>query len=69
VKESEKKRARPLKFEDVGRRMDDEVEEFIQWFNDEAVPSIRQHSSRAMRKAAEKLSEFADYMDDVSRRK
>jgi hypothetical protein len=69
VKESGKKRNRPINLEDVGRRMDDEVEEFIRWFNDEAVPSIRQHSSRAMRKAAVKLSEFANYMDDLNRRK
>jgi hypothetical protein len=69
VKGSEKKRARPLNLEDVGRRVDDEVEELIRWFNDEAIPSIRQHSSQAMRKAAVKLSEFADYVDDLKRRK
>ena len=45
--------------------MDDEIEELIRWFNDEIVPSVRKRSSTALRKAAQKLSKFADHMDDL----
>ncbi len=66
--ESEKKRSRASRLEDVGRRVDQEVEEFLRWFNDEAVPQIRQHSTRGLRKAAVKLSDLADYLDDMKQR-
>jgi hypothetical protein len=62
-----KQEGRHSPFQDVGRRMDDEIEELIRWFNDDVVPSIRKRSSSAMRKAAEKLSQFADHMDDLKR--
>lgn len=67
--ESEKKRSRPTSLEDVGRRMDEEIEGLIRWFNNEVVPSVRQHSSRTLRSAAEKLTQFADHMDDLKRQK
>ena len=35
----------------------------ISYLNNEVVPAVRGHSSRALRTAAEKLSKFADYMD------
>jgi len=57
--ETEKNR----RFEDMGRRLDEEVEKMIAYLNDEVVPQVRNHSSRALRIAAEKLSRFADYMD------
>jgi hypothetical protein len=31
--------------------------------NDEVVPAVRQHSTKALRVAAEKLAALADYMD------
>lgn len=51
-------------FEDMGRKMDDEVEKLISYINDEVVPQVRQHSSRALRIAADKLARFADYMEE-----
>lgn len=51
-------------FEDMGRKMDDEVEKLISYINDEVVPQVRQHSSRALRVAADKLARFADYMEE-----
>jgi len=51
-------------FEDVGRKVDDEVEKLITYINDEVVPQVRQHSSRALRIAADKLARFADYMEE-----
>ena len=63
MEDPEKTRARSTKFGDVGRRVDEEIEEFIRWFNDEAAPELRRRSSRALRKAAEKLAALANYMD------
>lgn len=51
-------------FEDVGRKLDDEVEKLISYFNDEVVPQVRSHSSRALRIAADKMARFADYMEE-----
>jgi hypothetical protein len=67
--DSESKQPRPKSLEDVGRHLDEEIEGLIRWFNDEVVPSVRQHSSRTLRSAAEKLSDFADRMDDMKRQK
>ena len=60
--------ARRTNLEDVGRRMDEEVEEFIRWFNQAVVPKVRRHSSDALRKASVKLADFADYMDDLKKK-
>lgn len=64
-------------FEDFGRKLNNEIgeatqkleqegERFIAYFNDEVVPAIRDHSSKALRVAAEKLSQLATYMDEKS---
>jgi len=44
-------------------RMEKEIPEFIKYLNDEVVPAVRTHSTKALRIASQKLSEFADYMD------
>lgn len=59
--ESEKKDRRT--FEDFGKRVDEEIEKLISYINDEVVPSVRKHSTKGMRVAAEKLTWLADYMD------
>jgi hypothetical protein len=51
-------------FEDMGRKLDEEVEKLISYFNDEVVPQVRSHSSRALRIAADKMARFADYMEE-----
>lgn len=48
----------------MGRKLDDEVEKLITYINDDVVPQVRQHSSRALRIAADKLARFADYMEE-----
>lgn len=64
-------------FEDFGRkidrglgeaakRMEQEGEKFIAYFNDEVVPAIRTNSTKALRIAAEKLGQLANYMDKKS---
>lgn len=44
-------------------RLEKEIPEFIKYLNEEVVPAMRTHSTRALRVASQKLSEFADYME------
>ena len=44
-------------------RMEKETAEFITYLNDEVVPAVRQHSTKALRIAAEKMTRLADYME------
>jgi hypothetical protein len=61
-------------FEDFGRKLNNDIgeathrleqegEKFIAYFNNEVVPAIRSHSTKALRVAADKLSQLANYMD------
>ncbi|HZP16819.1 MAG TPA: hypothetical protein VFB00_02560 [Terriglobales bacterium] len=47
-------------------RIEKEAAEFVKYVNDEVVPNVRQHSTKALRAAAEKLQELADYMEKRS---
>jgi glutamyl-tRNA reductase len=51
---------------DAAERLEKEIPEFIKYLNDEVVPAVRGHSSKALRVASQKLNEFADYMDHQS---
>ena len=46
-------------------RIEKEAQELITYLNDEVVPAVRQHSTKALRVAAEKMSKLADYLDEV----
>ena len=59
VEAAGKKLGRSL--EDQG--LDKDAENIISYLNDEVVPAIRSHSTQALRTAAGKLAQFADYMD------
>ena len=48
---------------DAAERIEKEIPEFIKYLNEEVVPAVRTHSTKALRVASQKLSEFADYMD------
>jgi hypothetical protein len=48
---------------DAADRIEKEIPEFIKYLNDEVVPAVRTHSTKALRVASKKLAEFADYMD------
>jgi len=48
---------------EAAQRLEKEIPEFIKYLNEEVVPAVRTHSTKALRVAAEKLSEFADYME------
>lgn len=55
------------KIEEAARTLEVETERFIQYINNEVVPEVRKHSSRGLRTAADKLREFAEYLDKNSR--
>jgi glutamyl-tRNA reductase len=48
---------------DAAERIEREIPEFIKYLNDEVVPAVRQHSTKALRVASSKLNELADYME------
>ena len=53
---------------DFAERLEKESTELINYLNDEVVPAIRSHSTKALRVASEKLSNLADYMDEQKRK-
>ena len=44
-------------------RLEKEASEYL---NDEVVPAVRQHSSKALRVAAQKMHDLANYMEQHS---
>jgi hypothetical protein len=48
---------------DAAVTMEKEAAELITYLNEEVVPAVRQHSTKALRIAAEKLTHLADYME------
>ena len=61
--------------EKVGRKIGEtvnqierEAEKLISYINSEVVPAVRQESTSGLRTAAQKLAEFADYLDDQKRK-
>jgi sulfur carrier protein ThiS len=48
-------------------RLEQESAEFIKYLNDEVVPAVRQHSTKALRVASEKLTQLANYMEQQQR--
>ncbi len=48
---------------EAAERIEKEIPELIKYLNDEVVPSVRSHSTKALRKASVKLTELADYME------
>ena len=47
----------------IAETMEKETAELITDLNDEVVPAVRSHSSKAVRTAAGKLSKFADFLE------
>jgi len=47
----------------VAEKIEKETAELVVYLNDEVVPAVRGHSSKALRAAAEKLSRFAEYLE------
>ena len=51
------------------RRVQEELQQVIDYLDKEVVPTVREQSSRGLRTAAEKLSKLADLMDQQQRPK
>lgn len=54
------------KVEQAADRMEKETTEFLKYLNDEVVPAVREHSTKALRIAADKMARLADYMEQNS---
>lgn len=52
------------KLHEAGARVEEEVREFIRYFNDEIVPDVRKNGSEALRAAAQELNRLAQRMDE-----
>ncbi len=50
---------------EAAERLEKDSAELIDYLNREVVPAVRQQSTKALRIAAEKLHELADYMDEA----
>jgi hypothetical protein len=48
---------------EVATTVEKEAADLIAYLNNEVVPAVRQHSTKALRIAAEKLAHLADYME------
>ncbi len=77
--EKQRSKRKRVRMETVGRRVDRvvdraasrlerETERLITYLNEQVVPAVREHSTRGLRKAAEKLARFADYLDSSRQR-
>jgi hypothetical protein len=52
---------------EVTDRIEKDSAELITYLNNEVVPAVRQQSTKALRVAAEKLQELADFMDEAKK--
>jgi len=48
---------------EIAANLEKETTELIDYLNKEVVPEVRQHSTKALRIAAEKLTRLAEYME------
>ena len=56
-------------FGDAAQRIEQETKMLIDYINDELVPMVRQHSTKGLRIASDKLKDFADYMEQAKEQK
>jgi len=47
----------------IAETLEKETAELVTYLNDEVVPAVRTHSSKALRIAAGKISKFADFLE------
>lgn len=51
----------------LAEQLEKETAELVTYLNNEVVPAVRAHSTKALRTASQKLSEFADYLEQQRR--
>ena len=49
---------------ETGARIEEDVRDFVRYFNDEIVPDVRKNGSEALRAAARELNRLAQRMDE-----
>jgi GAF domain-containing protein len=49
---------------EAGARMEEDMRDFVRYFNDEVVPDLRKNGSDALRAAARELNRMAQRMDE-----
>lgn len=54
---------------EAAKRIEAETKQLLDYINDEVVPMVRQHSTKGLRVASDKLKEFADYMESTKQDK
>ncbi len=54
---------------DTAQRIEEETKQLLAYINDEVVPLVRQHSTKGLRVASDKLKELADYMESATQQK
>ena len=54
------------KIEETTDRIEKEAADMVRYLNDEVVPAVRQHSTKALRIAAQKMQDLANYMEQHS---
>ena len=47
----------------IAETLEKETADLVNYLNDEVVPAVRGHSSKALRTASQKLAKFADYLE------
>ena len=47
----------------IAETLEKETAELVTYLNQDVIPAVRTHSSKALRTAAGKLSAFADYLE------
>ena len=52
---------------DIAERLERESAGFVAYLNDEVVPRVRQHSTKALRTVSQELGKLADYLDSPKR--
>lgn len=50
---------------EAAERLEKETADFITYLNNEVVPAVRQHSTKALRLAAKKIARLADYLEET----
>lgn len=48
---------------DASKRVEEQTQAVLDYINDEVVPLVRENSSKGLHLAADKLKEFATYLD------
>ena len=57
-----------MSFEDVGRSVDEEIENLKKWLNRQVKPRTRQEMGEGLRKIAVRLAELADQLQKTPKR-